>query len=61
MRTPLERAAQWHKRAEEYRTVAENMKSPTAKATYLDLARTYEALADQAEAEKPRSKLKAPW
>jgi len=61
MRTPLERATQWRKRAEEYRTVAENMNTPSAKATYLDLARSYEALADHAEAEKPKSKLKSPW
>jgi hypothetical protein len=61
MRTPLERAAQWRKRAEEYRTVAENMNNPSAKATYLDLARSYEALADHAEAERPKSKLKCPW
>jgi hypothetical protein len=58
MRTPLERAAQWRKRAEEYRAVAEHMKSPAARATYLDLARAYETLADRTETTSAISTLK---
>jgi hypothetical protein len=59
MRTPLERAAQWRKRAEEYRVVAANVESQTAKATYLDLARAYETLADRTEAGGPMIRSKA--
>jgi len=43
MRTPLERAAHWRRRAEEYRAVADNMKGDAAKATYLRMAESYEA------------------
>jgi hypothetical protein len=45
MRTPAERAAQWRKRAEEYRAIAESAGSPEMKTIYSDLARTYELLA----------------
>jgi hypothetical protein len=61
MRTPLERAAHWRQRAEEYRTVADNMKGDAAKATYLRMAESYEALAAHAEAAKTPGELKRPW
>src|SRR5262249_3915453 len=35
------RARRWHMQAEEYRAVAENMKHPRSRATYLSLAESY--------------------
>ena len=46
---PLERARRWRMRAEEYRVVAEAVQSPSARETYIHLARSYETLAEQFE------------
>jgi hypothetical protein len=56
----LERAARWRKRAEECRTLAEIVKTPTVQTDYLGLARTYDTLADNADAEKQQHKWKRP-
>lgn len=45
----LEKARRWRMRAEEYRTVAEALQHPSARESYLHLARTYETLADSWE------------
>lgn len=47
----LDKAKRWRMRAEEYRTVAEALvHSPSARLTYLHLADSYDALANQTEA-----------
>lgn len=60
MNTSLERAARWRNRAEECRTLAEIVKTPTVQTDYLSLARTYETLADNADEEKLHLKWKRP-
>ncbi len=49
-----ERARRWRMRAEEYRTVAEAIQSPSAREAYVHLAHSYEALAAQFEARAGR-------
>ena len=39
----------WRERAEEARAQASDMKEPTAKRTLLEIARSYDRLAEQAE------------
>jgi len=39
----------WHKRADEVRVLAERMQSETARNEMLDLAQSYDRLADNAE------------
>jgi len=48
MTTSLERATRWRARAEECRTLAVIVEAPTVKSSYLDLARTYDTLAENA-------------
>jgi hypothetical protein len=52
----LEQARRHHARAEEYRAVAEQLRNPTAIATYRSLAETYEAMARQLEEPSRRAK-----
>lgn len=40
----------WRKRAEEARTMADNTLDPVAKRGFLNVARTYDSMADNAEA-----------
>jgi hypothetical protein len=49
MNTSLGKAARWRKRAEECRTLAEIVKTPTVQKDYIDIARAYDTLADSAE------------
>lgn len=51
-----ERARRWRMKAEELRTVAEQMKNPTAKGSYLRLAETYETLANNESQRASRTK-----
>jgi hypothetical protein len=46
----FEQARRHRMKAEEYRAVADQMRNPTARASYLQLARTYEAMASRCEA-----------
>ena len=46
----LDDAGRWRLRAEELRTIAENCKTPEARAMLLRLADDYELLAERAEA-----------
>jgi hypothetical protein len=49
MRTPQERAAQWRRRAAEYRGIAKTAGNSDIERIYSDLARTYDHLADLVE------------
>jgi len=56
------RSEQWRKRAEECRTLAEVVTTPSVQRDYIDVAKAYEILADNADAEKPKRKLeRPPW
>jgi len=48
--TRLDNARRWQMRAEEYRTVPDATRNPSARSTYLRLAQTYEAMANRADA-----------
>ncbi len=52
----LEQARRYRARAEEYRTVADQLQSPTAIATYRNLAQTYEAMAGRLEGHSRQAK-----
>lgn len=49
-----EEARRHHKRAEEYRVVAEQMQSPSARTSYQHLAQTYETMTRQFESNADR-------
>ena len=56
----LDNPEQWRKRAEEARTIASGMRDPECKRMMLDVAASYEILAQRAEARRrgqPESKL----
>jgi hypothetical protein len=56
----LENPERWRQRAEEVRTIADGMQDPACKRMMLDVAISYEKLAQRAEARrrgKPESKL----
>ena len=44
-----EQARRWRQKAEECRTVAEQMQNPMAKESFLHMARSYDALAERLE------------
>jgi uncharacterized protein YdbL (DUF1318 family) len=46
----LEQARRYHRRAEEYRAASEQLREPRARASYLSVAATYDAMARQLEA-----------
>ena len=50
----INRAARYRKRAEETRSEAENMNGPGSRAAMLEVAETWERLADQQEAQDLR-------
>lgn len=45
----LDEARRWRMRADEYRVIADACQSDGARSTYLQLARSYDALADRAQ------------
>jgi hypothetical protein len=45
----LEQARRWRLKAEEYHTVADEMRSPVARASYRGMAETYDRMADHYE------------
>jgi hypothetical protein len=47
-RVPIHDPAHWRQRAEECRKAAEKLEDPDAKATLLEICRSYEKLADLA-------------
>lgn len=60
MNTSARKAARWRKRAEECRTLAEIVKTPTVQKDYIDIARVYDTLANDADPETPRHTSKRP-
>lgn len=49
-----EQAWHWRQKAEECRAVAEQMKNPMARETFMHLARTYDTLAERLERQDKR-------
>lgn len=54
MDNTAEQARRWRQKAEECRLVAEQVKNPMARDTFLHLAHSYETLAGRLEGEDPR-------
>lgn len=54
------KAVRWRKRAEECRTLAEIVRTRAVEKSYLELAWTYENLADETEPQRPPTQLELP-